>query len=172
MAKAKRGQPVPASYRRGRRPQRPGPPKRSGRQRRLFLIGAIASGIALGLVAASLLSARDDDSAAPAPQAGAEVFGADVVESLFDGIPQDSDALGDPDAPVTLVEYADLQCPFCAQWASRTLPDLVEDYVRAVTFASSSAAWRSSAPTRKRPCVPRSQRPSRMASGTSSTSST
>jgi protein-disulfide isomerase len=131
MAKTKRGQPVPASYRRGRRPQRPGPPKRSGRQRRLFLIGAIASGIALGLVAASLLSARDDDSAAPAPQAGAEVFGADVVESLFDGIPQDSDALGDPDAPVTLVEYADLQCPFCAQWASRTLPDLVEDYVRA-----------------------------------------
>jgi protein-disulfide isomerase len=31
---------------------------------------------------------------------------------------------------VTLVEYADLQCPFCAEWALRTFPELVTDYVR------------------------------------------
>ena len=32
---------------------------------------------------------------------------------------------------MTLVEYADLQCPYCAQWARDALPTLVEDYVRA-----------------------------------------
>ena len=49
---------------------------------------------------------------------------------MLDGIPQDGIALGEADAPVTLVEYADLQCPFCAEWALQTLPELVADYVR------------------------------------------
>ena len=30
---------------------------------------------------------------------------------------------------MTLVEYADLQCPYCAQWSRETLPTLVDDYV-------------------------------------------
>src|SRR5207248_5606750 len=49
---------------------------------------------------------------------------------LLDGIPQRGLDLGDPDAPVTLVEYADLQCPYCAYWSRTTFPVLVRDYVR------------------------------------------
>ena len=131
MAKTKRGQRVPGIQRRQRYQTVRVPAAAPSRRPRILLVAGIAAAVALGLMVGSLLSARGDDSAAPAPQAGAEVFGADVVESLLGNIPQDGAVLGEPDAPVTLVEYADLQCPFCAQWASRTLPDLVEDYVRA-----------------------------------------
>jgi hypothetical protein len=39
-------------------------------------------------------------------------------------------ALGRPDAPVTLVEIADYQCPFCAAFARDALPEIVQKYVR------------------------------------------
>ena len=97
-------------------------------RRRVLLVVLIAAAVAVGLVGASLLSARGDgdgDGGDPAAIAG----GPDV-ELLLDGVPQEGTVIGEDDAPVTLVEYADLQCPFCATWALQTFPELVRDYVR------------------------------------------
>lgn len=38
-------------------------------------------------------------------------------------------ALGSPDAPIVLVEFADLRCPFCAEFSRNTEPVLVQRYV-------------------------------------------
>ena len=46
------------------------------------------------------------------------------------GIPQEGATLGDPRAPVTLIEFADLQCPYCAFVGTELLPPLVDQYVR------------------------------------------
>ena len=37
--------------------------------------------------------------------------------------------LGDPNAPVTVIEYASLTCPHCAQFHNEVLPDLKERYI-------------------------------------------
>src|SRR5699024_10758277 len=37
--------------------------------------------------------------------------------------------LGDPDAPVTVVEFGDYKCPACKVWGKDIFPQLVSDYV-------------------------------------------
>jgi protein-disulfide isomerase len=103
------------------------------RSRHLVLAVAAALALALVLIGASRLSADSQSPPAQpsAPAQPGEVAGAREVTSLLAGIPQAGTVLGRPDAPVTLVEYADLQCPYCAQWALGTFPALVQDYVRA-----------------------------------------
>ncbi|MEO0465062.1 MAG: DsbA family protein [Pseudomonadota bacterium] len=44
-----------------------------------------------------------------------------------DGLPDM--VLGDPDAPVTLVEYASITCPACLQFHETVMPTIKEDYV-------------------------------------------
>ena len=42
---------------------------------------------------------------------------------------KDSPALGDPDAPITLVEFTDYQCPFCRRFYKNTLSKIKEEYI-------------------------------------------
>lgn len=41
----------------------------------------------------------------------------------------DDPVIGSPDAPVTLVEFSDFDCPFCARFHQQTLPLIMERYV-------------------------------------------
>jgi protein-disulfide isomerase len=50
--------------------------------------------------------------------------------AAFAGIPEHGTLLGHPRAPATLLEFADLQCPFCAEYARDALPGLLRDWVR------------------------------------------
>lgn len=41
----------------------------------------------------------------------------------------DDPILGDPNAPVTIVEFSDFQCPFCRSFWSETLPRIKSEYI-------------------------------------------
>ncbi|MBA2505917.1 MAG: thioredoxin domain-containing protein [Thermoleophilaceae bacterium] len=91
----------------------------AAKRRRLFqLAGGIVLAAIVAVVLVVTLDGEDKDDR-PAPKAGP-----------FHGLPQDGPTLGEKDAPVTLVEFADLQCPFCRDYAVGVLPALVDKYVK------------------------------------------
>jgi protein-disulfide isomerase len=51
--------------------------------------------------------------------------------AIFDGVPSDGLALGDPNAPVTIDLYTNFICGNCAAFALETLPPLVTEHVAA-----------------------------------------
>lgn len=52
------------------------------------------------------------------------------VNGLLRGIPQQGPWLGKKTAPLVVVEYVDLQCPYCAVFSRQTLPPIIRSHVR------------------------------------------
>jgi protein-disulfide isomerase len=86
---------------------------------RLGLLAALAVVIVAVAVVAAGSGGGSDKGGSPS-----------ATVSALRGIPQNGIALGSLKAPVTMVEFADLQCPFCAQYERDVLPTILKRYVR------------------------------------------
>lgn len=53
-----------------------------------------------------------------------------TVQSTIGGIPQSGNVLGNPNAPVTLQYFGDLECPICREFTLGALPAVIKKYVR------------------------------------------
>lgn len=107
------------------------PPVRSTEGRRaspLVLGGAVAALVVIGAIIAIVIvvsggSGSSGPSATTLPESG-------VIAAQFRGIPQHGNVLGKATAPVTMVEYIDLQCPICRQFETEVMPTILRRYVR------------------------------------------
>ena len=102
------------------------------RRRRLIQLGG-ALGVVVVIIVV-ILVATGGGSKTPGPvkaHSSQETKLVAEVNSLLGGIPQSGNTLGRNSAPVTLVYYGDLQCPFCGEFSRTALTPLIQRFVRA-----------------------------------------
>jgi protein-disulfide isomerase len=100
--------------------------QRAQRTLRLWQLAAALAAAAI-IVAAAVIAGG---SGGATPDRNAPIAQAASVHRLLHGIPQRGDELGAREAPVTLVEFADLKCRVCRDYSLNVLPTLVQRYVR------------------------------------------
>ena len=117
----------------------PPPVARKGARRRaspkVLLLAALAGLVLVGVVVGISLAAGGNSSSAAAtiPTVGSltnALPNAAAVQREFAGIPQNGLVLGSAKAPLTLVQYIDLQCPGCRAYETAVQPSIVQEFVR------------------------------------------
>jgi protein-disulfide isomerase len=99
------------------------------RRRRLQQLGGVLL-VAAAAVAILVAVSSGGGSGHKAVPPGGQAADAGNVPTLLGGIPQSGLTLGKKTAPVTLVEYNDMQCPICRDYSQAVFPTLVQRYVR------------------------------------------
>ena len=117
--------------RRQRQAQAPRPPVRSTEGRRaspMVLLVALAGFLGIGAAVVLILVVGGNGSGSSSTTG--TLPDANVIAQQFDGIPQAGNVLGKKTAPVTMVEYIDLQCPVCRAFETDVMPTIIDRYVR------------------------------------------
>jgi protein-disulfide isomerase len=94
------------------------------RKRRLAIFGAALLAV-IALVAVVIATSGDSDPKTSTPKKVAA-----PAHSEFAGIPQKGNVLGSSSAKATMMVFADMQCPFCAEFETKAFPTLVSRYVK------------------------------------------
>jgi protein-disulfide isomerase len=103
---------------------------------KVLLLAALAGLVLVGAVVGISLAVggNSSSSAATIPAVGSltnALPNAAAVQREFAGIPQNELVLGSAKAPLTMVQYIDLQCPGCRAFETSVAPSIVSEFVRA-----------------------------------------
>jgi protein-disulfide isomerase len=90
-----------------------------------ILAGVVAAAIAVVIIIVIASGGKK-----PTTDAKGAVDGVATTNELLKGIPQNGLALGDPKAPITVLELLDVQCPFCKEHELDQQPTIIKNLVR------------------------------------------
>ena len=94
--------------------------------KREYWIGiVVAALVVVGVVVGISLAGGGDDEEAPSA-----ITGLEAVQGELEGVPQAGNVLGQPDAPVEIIEYGDLACPACQVASETTVPEAIDALVK------------------------------------------
>ncbi len=97
-------------------------------ERRQRLIKLASAGAFLALVVVAVLIVLSSGGSGGGDSSN--VLEAKEVDQLLAGIPQKGMELGDPGAKVTVLEFGDLQCPYCKAYSEEVIPQVIENQVQ------------------------------------------
>ena len=76
-------------------------------------------------VADLLLEIQEDARDVPQPTQIPQPAAPQIIQVSLD----DDPVKGNPNAPITIVEFSDFQCPFCSRFYQQTLPQIEQNYI-------------------------------------------
>ena len=94
----------------------------------VFQLNTLNTSLTEGVVAAPS-EANAQAPTAAAPNEPTPTPAAGITAEQMEALLEDAYVKGDADAPVTIVEYSDFECPFCARFYSDTLGQIEENYI-------------------------------------------
>ncbi len=97
-------------------------------RRRPRVVGLIVLAIVIGLIGFAIVSIAIGTGTEEGGDI--QITGAAEVQSLLGGIQEDGPRLGNPDAPVTVQVFNDLQCDPCSDWNRDVVVPLISGPVR------------------------------------------
>ena len=76
-----------------------------------------------------IISEIEAKALAPVPLPAQVPTQPSTLIEIFQVSLDDDPVKGDPDAPITIIEFSDFQCPFCSRFFTQTLPAIQENYI-------------------------------------------
>ncbi|HEY2283272.1 MAG TPA: thioredoxin domain-containing protein [Solirubrobacteraceae bacterium] len=99
------------------------------RKARLTQLGIVV-GVVVAVVVVILIATGGGGTKKVAPHSTEAAQTTTAVNTLVGGIPQNGNTLGNPNAPVTLQYFGDLECPICKEFTLGALPTIIQKWVR------------------------------------------